>query len=54
VLTAPAASQQARNRSYDLSYDLDPNSNDEANVPWLAPGRLLIWAKHSLYMLKWA
>jgi len=36
----------ARNRSYDLSYDLDPNSNDEANVPWLAPGRLLIWAKY--------
>ena len=37
---------RARNASYDLDYDLDPNGNDEANVPWLAPGRLLVFAKY--------
>ena len=34
------------NRTYPLSYDLDPDGNNDANVPWLAPGRLLIFVKY--------
>jgi len=44
----PAAIEQlkARNASYPLVYDTDPQSTDDANVPWLAPGRLLIFIKY--------
>ena len=34
-----------RNRSFPLEYDLDPKGNDDAAVPWLAPGRLLLHVK---------
>ena len=37
---------QDLNRTYPLKYDLDPEGNDDANVPWLAPGRLLIFVKY--------
>jgi len=37
---------QALNESYPLVYDLDPEGNNDANVPWLAPGRLLIFVKY--------
>lgn len=37
----------ARNSSYPIAYDLDPDGNDDANVPWLAPGRLLVFVKYS-------
>ena len=45
----PAALRQlvARNASYRMPYDNDPDGNNEANVPWLAPGRLLVWAKYA-------
>ena len=45
----PAALRQleARNASYSMPYDTDPDGNNEANVPWLAPGRLLVWAKYA-------
>lgn len=37
----------ARNRSYTLDpYDLDPRGNDESGVPWLSPGRLLLFVKY--------
>jgi hypothetical protein len=44
----PAAMEQlrARNATYQLDYDLDPSGNNEANVPWLAPGRLLVFVKY--------
>jgi hypothetical protein len=44
----PAAMAQlaALNKTYPLVYDLDPLGNDDANVPWLAPGRLLIFVKY--------
>ena len=37
---------KARNASYPIVYDTDPNSTNDADVPWLAPGRLLIFAKY--------
>ena len=45
----PAALRQleARNASYSMPYDTDTDGNNEANVPWLAPGRLLVWAKYA-------
>jgi hypothetical protein len=36
----------ARNASYDLVYNTNPDDSDDANVPWLAPGRLLIFIKY--------
>lgn len=36
---------QARNATYHIEYDLDPQGNDDANVAWLAPGRLLLFFK---------
>ena len=46
VPAAAMAQLAARNRSYPLVYDLDPNGNNDANLPWLAPGRLLIFIKY--------
>jgi hypothetical protein len=37
---------KARNASYPIEYNTDPNDSDDANVPWLAPGRLLIFVKY--------
>jgi hypothetical protein len=36
----------ARNASYPIEYNTDPSDSDDANVPWLAPGRLLIFVKY--------
>jgi hypothetical protein len=36
----------ARNESFPLEYDLDPEARNDANTAWLAPGRLLIWVKY--------
>lgn len=36
----------ARNASYPIVYNTDPRDSDDANVPWLAPGRLLIFVKY--------
>jgi len=47
--TVPMAVQAQlvkRNQSFPLDYDLDPSSNNEPNVAWLAPGRLLVWVKY--------
>jgi hypothetical protein len=38
---------KARNVSYPVVYNTDPHDSDDANVPWLAPGRLLIFVKSS-------
>lgn len=49
TFTVPAAAIEqltARNTSYPIKYDLSLDGNDDANVPWLAPGRLLIFAKY--------
>lgn len=46
VPDAVIAQLEARNKSYPVIWDLDPNGNNDANVPWLAPGRLLIFAKY--------
>jgi len=49
TFSVPAAVLQdlkARNASYPVVYDTDPLSTDDANVAWLAPGRLLIFAKY--------
>ena len=35
-----------RNASFPLTYDLGPNSTNDAGTPWLAPGRLLLWVKY--------
>ena len=37
---------KARNESYPIVYNTDPNDTDDANVPWLAPGRLLVFVKY--------
>jgi len=37
----------ARNASYPIVYNTDPLDTDDANVPWLAPGRLLIFVKYT-------
>ena len=37
---------RARNASYPIVYNTDPQDSDDANVPWLAPGRLLIFIKY--------
>ena len=37
---------KARNASYPIEYNTDPSDSDDANVPWLAPGRLLIFVKY--------
>ena len=53
TFTVPAAMSQQlaqRNASFALDYDLDPQSNNEANVAWLAPGRLLVWLKYRSLM----
>ena len=36
----------ARNVSYPVVYNTDPLDSDDANVPWLAPGRLLLFIKY--------
>ena len=36
----------ARNVSYPVVYNTDPQDSDDANVPWLAPGRLLVFIKY--------
>lgn len=36
-----------RNATYPIEYCTDPEATDEANVPWLAPGRLLVFVKYS-------
>jgi hypothetical protein len=36
----------ARNASYPIVYNTDPSDSDDANVAWLAPGRLLIFIKY--------
>ena len=46
VPTAVSKQLVARNESFPLDYDLDPASNNEPNVAWLAPGRLLVWVKY--------
>ena len=46
VPTAVLAQLKALNRSYPLEYDTDPEGNNDPNVPWLAPGRLLIFVKY--------
>ena len=38
---------RARNSSYPVVYNTDPQDTDDANVPWLAPGRLLLFVKYS-------
>jgi len=38
---------RARNSSYPILYNTDPQGSDDANVPWLAPGRLLVFVKYS-------
>lgn len=40
------AQLKARNASYPVVYDTDPEGSNDANVPWLAPGRLLIFIKY--------
>lgn len=35
-----------RNKTYPIKYDMDPLGDNDPNVPWLAPGRLLIFAKY--------
>lgn len=37
----------ARNTSYPIVYNTDPQDTDDANVPWLAPGRLLLFVKYA-------
>jgi hypothetical protein len=46
VLPAAMAQLAALNESYPIVYDLDPEGNNDANVPWLAPGRLLMFVKY--------
>ena len=36
----------ARNKTYPIQYDTDPLGDNDPNVPWLAPGRLLVFAKY--------
>ena len=38
---------KARNASYPIVYNTDPRDTDDANVPWLAPGRLLVFVKYA-------
>ena len=38
---------RGRNASYPVLYNTDPLDSDDANVPWLAPGRLLLFVKYS-------
>ena len=37
---------EARNASYPIDYNTDPNDTDDANVAWLAPGRILVFVKY--------
>jgi hypothetical protein len=37
---------KARNASYPIVYNTDPQDSDDANLPWLAPGRLLVFIKY--------
>lgn len=37
---------KARNNSYPIAYNTDPQDSDDANCPWLAPGRLLLFVKY--------
>jgi hypothetical protein len=46
VPAAVLAQLRARNQTWPLTYDLDPNSTNDANTPWLGPGRLLIFLKY--------
>jgi len=39
---------KARNVSYPIIYNTDPEDTDDANLPWLAPGRLLIFVKYPI------
>ena len=36
-----------RNASYPIEYCTDPGDTNDANFPWLAPGRLLLFVKYS-------
>jgi hypothetical protein len=38
---------QERNRTYPIVWDTSTDGNDDANVPWLAPGRLLVFVKYA-------
>ena len=46
VPSAVLAQLRALNRSYPLQYDTDPQGDNDPNVPWLAPGRLLVFVKY--------
>jgi len=46
VPTAVLKQLSARNASYPVQWDTDPDGNNDPNVPWLAPGRLLIFVKY--------
>lgn len=35
-----------RNKTYPVVWDTDPDGNNDPNVPWLAPGRLVVFAKY--------
>ena len=37
---------EARNMSYPVEYNTNPEDTNDANVPWLAPGRILIFIKY--------
>eukprot|EP01052_Picozoa_sp_SAG31_P007704 SAG31_NODE_371_length_16628_cov_3.741943_12_plen_147_part_00 len=38
---------RARNSSYPIQYNTNPLDSNDADVAWLAPGRLLIFVKYS-------
>jgi hypothetical protein len=37
---------KARNASYPIVYNTNPEDSNDASIPWLAPGRLLIFIKY--------
>jgi hypothetical protein len=41
------AQLQERNESYPIVWDTSTDGNNDANVPWLAPGRLLMFVKYA-------
>jgi hypothetical protein len=38
---------EARNASYPVQYNTDPKDTNDADVPWLAPGRILLFVKYA-------
>ena len=38
----------ARNASYPIVYNTNPKDSDDASIPWLAPGRLLVFVKYAM------